>query len=158
MSGFAAPGWLGLLGLVAVLAAAYVVAQIRRKKYVVRFANVSLLAGLVPRRPGWRRHLTFALLLGALAVFTVDLAQPTAAVRVPSDRATVMLGIDVSPSMVATDVLPSRLQASQAGAKLFADILLVSINLGLVKFGGTASVVVPPTLDRTAIKTAIDNL
>ena len=158
MTGFAAPAWLGLLAVVAALAVAYIAVQLRRKMYTVRFTNLDLLASLAPRRPGWRRHLTFALLLGALAVFTVGLAQPTDAVRVPRDRATVMLAIDVSPSMVATDVLPTRLQASQAGAKLFADLLPPQINLGLVKFGGVASVVVTPTLDRAVIKTAIDNL
>lgn len=158
VTGFAAPGWLGLLVAVAALAATYVAVQWRKKKYVARFTNVELLSSVVPRRPGWRRHLTFALLLSALAVFTVGLAQPTAAVRVARDRATVMLAIDVSPSMVATDVLPTRLRASQDGAKLFARLLPARINLGLVKFGGQASVVVPPTLDRGVVTTAISNL
>jgi Ca-activated chloride channel homolog len=155
---FISPLWLLTLLGVAALLIAYVVLQVRRKRYVARFSNVSLLASIAPRRPGWRRHLTFALLLGALAVLCVGVAQPTATVRVPRDEATVMMAIDVSESMQATDVLPTRIQAAQAAAEQFAAILPPHINLGLVKFGGTASVVVPPTTDRSAIKNAIDNL
>ncbi len=155
---FESPAWLWLLAAVSALVATYVLLQVRRKIFVARFTNVPLLASVAPRRPGWRRHLTFALLLSALAVMSVGLAQPTGAVRVPRDRATVMLAIDVSPSMVATDVLPTRLKASQAGATLFANLLPARINLGLVKFGGQASVVVSPMLDRGEITTAIEHL
>ena len=153
-----APDWLWLWAMVVLLSVVYVVLQLRRKTFVARFTNVPLLASVAPRRPGWRRHLTFALLLASLSVLTFGLAQPTGAVSVPRDRATVMLAIDVSPSMVATDVLPTRLKASQAGATLFARLLPHRINLGLVKFGGQASVVVPPTLDRLVIVRAIANL
>ena len=130
----------------------------RRKKYVARFSNVSLLASVAPKRPGWRRHLTFALLIAGLAVLALGAAQPTAAVHVPRDRATVMMAIDVSESMRADDVLPTRLQAAQQAAKQFADLLPPRINLGLVKFSGTASVLVPPTIDRDSVKVAIDGL
>src|SRR6185437_3123633 len=105
---FLNPAWLLLLLVVAALAAVYVLMQRRRTKYVARFSNLELLGSVAPRRPGWRRHLTFALLLGGLAVLSVGVAQPTAAVRVPRDRATVMLAVDVSLSMQATDVQPSR--------------------------------------------------
>jgi Ca-activated chloride channel family protein len=155
---FESPQWLLLLIVVAALAAGYVVLQLRRKKYVARFSNVALLASVAPRRPGWRRHLTFALLLIALAVLSVGVAHPNGTVKVPRDRATVMLAIDVSLSMEATDVLPSRIQAAQTAAKAFVDELPPRINVGLVKFGGEASVVVPPTTDRDTIKAAVDNL
>ena len=98
------------------------------------------------------------LLLLSLSLLTLGSAQPTAAVRVPRDRATVMLALDVSLSMQATDVLPDRISAAKAAAKRFADLLPPRINLGLVKFGGNASVVVPPTLDRDSVKVAIDHL
>ena len=155
---FNSPLWLLPLVGVAALPVASVIVQLRRKRYVARFSNVSLLASVAPRRPGWRRHLTFALLLAALTVLGFGVAQPTSTVRVPRDEATVMMAIDVSESMQATDVLPSRIQAAQSAAEQFADILPPRINLGLVKFGGSASVVVPPTTNRDTIKNAIGNL
>ena len=155
---FLAPVWLWLLLVVAALIAAYVVLQLRRKAYAARFSNLELLGTVAPRRPGWRRHLTFGLLVAGLAVLTIGVAQPTAAVRVPRDRATVILAIDVSLSMEATDVLPSRIQAAKAAGATFADLLPARINLGLVSFGGNASVVVSPTLDRGAVKKGISSL
>jgi Ca-activated chloride channel homolog len=154
---FLAPGWLLLLVVVFGVAGWYTVLQIRRKKYVARFSNVELLASVAPKRPGWRRHLTFALLLVGMSVLTIGVAQPTAAVKVPRDRATVMLAVDVSLSMKATDVLPDRISAAKKAAKAFVDLLPPRINVGLVKFGGNASVVVPPTIDRDSLKVAIDN-
>jgi Ca-activated chloride channel family protein len=155
---FLSPAWLLLLVLVVALLAAYVVLQLRRKTFVARFSNVELLGSVAPRRPGWRRHLTFALLLAGLTVLTLGVAQPTAAVRVPRDRATVMLAIDVSLSMEATDVLPSRIGAAKAAGKKFVELLPSRINLGLVSFGGNASVLVSPTVDRGPVKKAIDGL
>jgi Ca-activated chloride channel family protein len=155
---FISPIWLLSLIGVAALLVGYVVLQLRRKRYTARFSNVALLATIAPRRPGWRRHLTFALLLAALTVLSIGVAQPTATVRIPRDEATVMMAIDVSESMQATDVLPTRIRAAQAAAEQFAAILPPRINLGLVKFGGVASVLVPPTTDRDAIKSAIGNL
>jgi Ca-activated chloride channel family protein len=155
---FLAPVWLLLLIVIAAVTGVYAVLQLRRKKYVARFSNVELLASVAPRRPGWRRHLTFALLMIGLTVLTIGAAQPTAAVKVPRDRATVMIAIDVSLSMKATDVLPSRMDAARAGAKSFVGMLPPRINVGLVKFGGNASVVVPPTIDRDAVKRGIDGL
>jgi len=155
---FVNPAWLWLLLIVAVLAGLYVLFQLRRSKYVARFSNLELLGSVAPRRPGWRRHLTFALLLAGLAVLSVGVAQPTAAVRVPSDRATVILAIDVSLSMEATDVLPSRIQAAKTAGKDFADLLPSRINLGLVDFGGTASLLVSPTLERDPVKHAISGM
>lgn len=155
---FLSPEWLWVLPVVALIAAGYVWLQFRRHKYVARFSNLELLSSVAPRRPGWRRHLTFALLLIGLAVLSVGVARPSAAVKVPRDRATVMMAIDVSLSMQATDVLPTRLQAAQTAAKSFVDQLPPRINLGLVSFGGNASVLVPPTLDRDAVKKAIDSL
>jgi Ca-activated chloride channel homolog len=155
---FLAPAWLLSLLLVAAVLVAYVLLQRRRRKFVVRFSNAALLASVAPRRPGWRRHLTFGLLLAALSVLAIGAAGPTAAVRIPRDRATVMLAIDVSESMIATDVLPSRLEASKAAAKAFVDLLPPRINVGLVAFARSASVLVSPTIDRDMLKSAIDTL
>jgi Ca-activated chloride channel family protein len=93
-----------------------------------------------------------------VAVLTIALAGPMAEARVPRNRATVVLVIDVSLSMQATDVEPSRLAAAQAAAKSFADQLTPGINLGLVSFAGTAAVLVSPTADREPIKRAVDGL
>jgi Ca-activated chloride channel family protein len=158
MPRFLSPGYLALLLVVAVLAVAYLVVQLRRNRYVARFSNVELLGSVAPRRPGWRRHLTFALLIAGLAVLSLGVARPSKAVQVPRDNATVVLAIDVSLSMEATDVLPSRLDAAKQAGKTFVGLLPRRINLGLVSFGGQANLLVPPTLNRQVVKTAISGL
>jgi Ca-activated chloride channel family protein len=155
---FQSPYWLLVLLAVGALVVAYVAVQLRRKTYATRFSNVDLLGSVAPRRPGWRRHLTFALLLVGLTVLTFGIARPSAAVRVPRDRATVILAIDVSLSMEATDVLPSRIAAAKSAGQKFVQILPPRLNLGLVSFGGNASVVVPPTVDRKSVTDAIGDL
>jgi Ca-activated chloride channel family protein len=150
--------WLWLLLGVFLLAAVYVALQLRRRRYVARFSNAGLLASIAPKRPGWRRHLTFALLLLALTVLSVGVARPTAAVRVPREEATVMLALDVSLSMQATDVLPTRIDAAKKAALKFADLLPPKINLGLVAFAKSAEVKVPPTIDRDSFKAAVNAL
>ncbi len=158
VSGFT-HGWLFLL-MIAVLAllAAYVVAQRARRRRVLRFANLDLLAAVSPPpRRRWR-HLPVALLVAALALLTTAMAGPTDDVRVPRNRAVVMLVIDVSESMVATDVAPNRLAAAKQAGKRFADELTPGINLGVVEFAGTATLLMTPTTDREAVKAAIDTL
>ena len=128
--------WLLLFFVViAVLAllAAYVVAQRARRRRVLRFANLDLLAAVSPPpRRRWR-HLPAALLVASLALLTTAMAGPTDDVRVPRNRAVVMLVIDVSESMVATDVAPNRLAAAKQAGKRFADELTPGINLGVVR-------------------------
>ncbi len=155
---FLSPGWLWLLLAVAGLLLVYLVLQLRRRAFAVRFANLELLGKLAPKRPGWRRHLAFAALLLALASLTTAMAKPTKDTKVPRDRATVMMAIDVSLSMRAEDVSPNRLEAAQAAAKEFVGLLPPRINLGLVTFSGTATVAVSPTTDRASVLRAIDNL
>ena len=155
---FLSPAWLVLLFAVVAVLAAYVVVQLRRKKYVARFSNLELLGSVAPRRPGWRRHLTFALMLIGLTVLSIGVARPSAAVKVPRERATVVMAIDVSLSMEATDVLPTRIQAAKTAAKKFSGLLPARINLGLVSFARGASVVVPPTVDRDAVNRGVDSL
>ncbi len=155
---FSHPWWLLLLLVVAALAVGYVLLLRRRRRDVLRFTNLALLESVAPKRPGWYRHLPAAALIAALAVLTVALAGPMAEARVPRNRATVVLVIDVSLSMQATDVEPSRLAAAQAAAKAFADQLTPGINLGLVSFAGTAAVLVSPTADREPVKRAVDGL
>jgi Ca-activated chloride channel homolog len=155
---FADPWWLLGLLVVAALAAGYVLLLRRRRRDVVRFTNLALLDSIAPKRPGWYRHVPVAALILALAVLTVALAGPQAEARVPRNKATVVLVIDVSLSMQATDVAPSRLAAAQAAATTFTDQLTPGVNLGLVTFAGTAAVLVSPTADREPVKRAIAGL
>ncbi|CAN5259042.1 VWA domain-containing protein [soil metagenome] len=155
---FQAPVWLWLLLAVAAVLALYVVVQLRRKAYAARFSNLDLLSSIAPKRPGWRRHVAFGVLLLSLSALTLAMAKPSTEVRVPRDRATVILTIDVSLSMRASDITPDRFTAAKEAAKEFVDILPERINLGLVAFAGTANTVVAPTTDRVAVSTAIDNL
>ncbi len=158
LSGFANPLWLLLALAVVALLVGYVLAQRARRRNTLRFTNLALLERVAPRRPGWSRHVPTALLLVGLLGLTLALAGPTADVKIPRNRATVILAIDVSLSMQSTDVSPSRLQAAQEAAKTFADGLTPGVNLGLVAFSGTASVLVSPTTDRAPVRNAIDNL
>lgn len=155
---FAYPWWLLLLVVVAGLVAGYLVLLRRRRRDTMAFTNLELLDKVAPKRPGWWRHIPAAALITALAVLTIALAGPQAEAKVPRNRATVVLVIDVSLSMQATDVQPSRLAAAQAAAKSFADQLTPGVNLGLVSFAGNAALLVPPTADREPIKRAVDGL
>ncbi|AEF40369.1 VWA domain-containing protein [Hoyosella subflava] len=158
VSDFASPWWLLFLLVIVALTGGYVIAQRLRQRNVMRFTNLALLEKVAPRRPRAERHVPAVLLLVGLAMLTVALASPTKEQREPRDRATVILAIDVSLSMEATDVLPSRLIAAQEAAKSFAEGLPPGLNLGLVSYAGTASVLVPPTTDRSPVTSAIDRL
>jgi Ca-activated chloride channel family protein len=155
---FQSPWWLAALLAVLSLVGLYVFLQRRRAKYAARFTNVALLGSLVPKRAGWRRHVAFGLVALGLGVLVVSLAQPSTEVRVPRERATVIMAVDVSLSMRATDVDPDRFQAMQLAAKEFVEVLPERINLGLVSFAGTAATLVTPTTDRDEVLTAINNL
>ena len=155
---FNAAHWLVLLLGVAGLAVAYVVQQRRRPRYAVRFTNLALLDAVAPQRPGWRRHLPAAAFLLALTSLVVAYARPTRNVQVPRDRATVMVAIDTSVSMEATDVLPNRITAAKVAATDFVDQVPRRFQLGLVSFSGTAQVLVSPTTDRELVKRNIDLL
>jgi Ca-activated chloride channel family protein len=155
---FQAPWWLLALLAVVALVALYVVLQLRRARYAARFTNVALLGSLVPRRPGWRRHAAFGAVALGLAALVISLAVPSTQVRVPRERATVIMAVDVSLSMRATDIEPDRFTAMQTAAKEFGRVLPARINLGLVSFAGSATTLVTPTTDRAEVSTAIDNL
>ncbi len=142
---------LGLIGL-------YIIVQLARQRRMLRFANMELLESVAPKRPTRWRHLPAILLVLSLLLLTVAMAGPTHDVRIPRNRAVVMLVIDVSQSMRATDVSPSRLAAAQDASKQFADELTPGINLGLIAYAGTATVLVSPTTNREATKNAIDKL
>jgi Ca-activated chloride channel family protein len=149
---------LWLLAAVLGLGAVYAVLQSRRRDYAVRFTNLNLLDKVAPKSPGWRRHVVAATFLGALALQVVAFANPQRTERIPKERATVVLAIDVSLSMMANDVRPNRLEGAKEAAKQFVQQLPPKLNLGLVAFSGIASIKVTPTQDRASVLSAIDAL
>ena len=155
---FLAGGRLVLLLAVAALVVAYVVVQRMRREHAVRFTNLALLASVAPRRPGWRRHLPAGALALALGLLVVAFARPARGVKVPRERATVVMAIDVSLSMQATDVYPTRIDAAVEAASTFVDLLPPRLNLGLVTFAGTAQVLVSPTTDHDLVKRSLQSL
>jgi Ca-activated chloride channel family protein len=140
----------------AVLLVAYLWVQRSRRRVAVRFTSVDLLASVAPRRSGWQRHVASAALLGALVV--LGFAQPARVERTPKQRATVILTLDISGSMIANDVTPTRLAAAQQAARGFVNALPSGVQLGLVSFSTSASVLVPPTSDRSSVLAAINGL
>jgi Ca-activated chloride channel family protein len=152
------PGLLWTLLLVPVALAAYLLAQRRRSRYTVRFTNLDLLANVVSAEPGWRRHVPPAFYLLALAALLFSLARPQALALVPKEQATVILVMDVSGSMNATDVEPTRLLSSQRAATAFVEDLPEKFRVGIVSFASTAQTLTRPTTDRVAVYGAIDSL
>jgi Ca-activated chloride channel homolog len=155
---FLAPAWLLLLLPVAGLVAAYVVLQRRRRHYAVRFTNLDLLASVAPKRPGWRRHVTAAAAVIGLGALVIALARPARDEEVARDEATVMLVLDTSASMTATDVAPSRLDAARDAAATFIDDLPDGFEVGLVTFDENARVLATPTTDHDAVVAALSQL
>lgn len=158
VSGFERPWLFALLLAPVALAALYVGAQLRRRRRMMRFVDEGLLETVAPSRPSGRRHLPIAVLLVALALLVVALAGPTRDIRVPRNRAVIMVAIDVSQSMQATDEPPNRLDAAKAAVKRFAEQLTPGVNLGLIAFAGQPNVLVSPTPNHAATITALDNL
>ena len=155
---FASPELLIALALVPIAIGLYLLIQRRRTRYAVRFTNVDLLANIAPKRPAWRRHLPPILYLAALAALAVALARPAMVVAVPKEQATVVLAIDVSRSMQATDVSPTRLAAAVSAAGTFIDQMPPKFKVGLVAFSTGARLVVSPTEDHDKVKDALANL
>jgi Ca-activated chloride channel family protein len=155
---FEQPLWLWLLVLVVALVAAYLVAQRRRSKYAVRFATLPMLEKVAPKRPGWRRHAPAVAFLAALTVLTIAIARPVADIRVPRERATIVVAMDVSNSMAATDVAPNRFEVAQQAAVEFVQELPEKFNVGLVSFARSATVVAPPSTNHQATVDAINGL
>jgi Ca-activated chloride channel family protein len=147
----------GLLGVPALVAAGLALGR-RRKRYAVRYTNLPVLAGVMPQTPAWRRALPVVLYVAALGALVIGLARPHAEVEVPRERATIVLSIDTSGSMEATDVEPSRLRAAQDAARSFLEQLPEQFQVGLVSFSDHAEVLAQPTTDRTAVREAIASL
>jgi Ca-activated chloride channel family protein len=149
------PSALWLLAALPLLVALYVW-LLHRKKSALRLASLAIVKGAMTPGGRWRRHVPPALLLLSLAALIIGVARPTAVVTLPSQQQTVILAMDVSGSMRATDVQPSRLIAAQNAAKAFIADVRAETRVGIVTFAGTASVVMPPTNNKEDLVAAID--
>jgi Ca-activated chloride channel family protein len=155
---FRSPGMLALLVLIPAVVAWYVSSRRRRARRAGTLATQGLVVADVGRRLRWRRHQPFALFTVALAVLVVALARPMATVKTPRREATVILAIDVSNSMAATDVKPSRVEAAKTTALAFVRRQPSGVRIGVVAFGQTAVTVQQPTFVHGDVEKAIDRL
>jgi Ca-activated chloride channel family protein len=155
---FLSPWPLLLLLLVPLILAAYVWLLRRRRKFAVRYSSLSLIREALPRRSRWRQHLPFAFFLLGLTSLLTAVARPVALVEVPLSRTTIILALDVSRSMCATDVPPNRLAVAQDAALAFIDDQVDGTQIGIVAFADFAELIVPPTTDKEVLQDALNNL
>ena len=132
-------------------------AERRRVRYAVRYPNVDVLAGVVAGR-SWLRYVPTGLALLALAVLCAAVARPHATALVPTQRASIILVLDVSGSMQANDVRPTRLVAAQKAVRIFLGRVPPKIRIGLIAFAGDAQVATPPTTDRGVLRTSLESI
>ena len=152
---FLSPERLLILLVIPLLVAAYIFATRRKNRRGMRFTNTSMLDVVVPKQSQWRRHLAVALSLLSLITLTAAFARPKTSVDVPRERATIVVVLDASLSMQATDVKPSRLDAAKAAAIDFVQSLPEKYNVAVVSMAGNASILVPPTLAHNTVENAI---
>jgi Ca-activated chloride channel homolog len=152
------PILLWTLALVPVLLLLYLLAQRRRRAYAMRFTNLALLREVAGRRPGLRRHVPPLFFLLGIGALLFSLARPSAVIAVPRDQADVMLVVDTSGSMTATDLKPSRMVAARLAAEKFVQALPPNTRVGLVEFSSRARLASPLTRDRAVVLTAIRGL
>jgi len=152
------PLMLWLLLLIPALVVLYILAQRRRQRYALRYASLSLVKDALGRGPGFRRHIPPALFLSGLTVMIVALARPYTLVTLPSQQGTVILTMDVSGSMRADDLKPSRIEAAKSAARSFVEKQPSGVRIGIVSFSDNAFLVQAPTDDKAAIMAAINRL
>lgn len=136
----------------------HVATERRRRRYPVRFPALATLASVLPAEPQWRRHVPFALLALALAALAFSLARPQRTIDVPVQRASVVLVTDVSRSMSATDVSPTRLEAARSAAEGFLDKVPKELRVGLVAFSDAPQTLQTPTTDHARVSGALNTL
>ena len=155
---FLNPDRLLILLVIPLLVAGYIFASRRKNRRGMRFTNTSMLEVVVPKQSQWRRHLAVALSLLSLITLTAAFARPKTEVDVPRERATVVLVLDASQSMQATDVQPTRLAAAKQAASDFVQQLPEKYNVSVVSMAGSASVLVPPTTAHNTVENAINSI
>lgn len=155
---FATPLALLALVLVPILLCGYLWQLRRKRKNAVRYSNVALIRIAIPRRSRWHRHVPPAVFLAAIAALTIGAARPRIAHDIALNKTSIILTLDVSGSMCATDVSPNRLTAAQNAAKEFVDNQVAGTRIGLIAFSNFAQLIVPPTRDKEVLTRAIDGL
>ncbi|HEY0813236.1 MAG TPA: VWA domain-containing protein [Pseudonocardia sp.] len=140
------------------LVAVYVGQLRRRRRQAVRHSSVALIKAAAPRRSAWKRHLPFALVLGALALLGIAASRPHVSTRVPISDSAIILALDVSGSMCSTDVAPNRLTAAETAVRDFVQNQDADTRIGLVVFSGFAQLTVAPTTERDALLRSLDTL
>lgn len=151
-------GFLYLLLLIPLIAVIYILLLRRRRRFTIRYSSLSLVREAMSHQSWLRRHLPFVLFLFALAGLILALARPVATIAVPSNRATIILAMDVSRSMCSTDIEPNRLISAKEAALAFVQRQERDRRIGVVAFAGFAELVQPPTEDRALLENAILNL
>lgn len=155
---FEQPARLWALVVIPLLVIAYIVVLQLRKRRGIRYTNTGIVGAVVPNRRQWRRHVAVAMALCSLAVITGAWAVPVGDVKVPRERATIVLVLDISQSMMATDVSPSRLAAEKDAATKFVAALPAQYNVSVVTLSGHPNTLVPPTTDRAPVNQGIKTL
>jgi Ca-activated chloride channel family protein len=154
---FMTPQRLRLIVVPLLLLAADFLLLRRKSKQGMRYTNTSILDIIVPAQSQWLRHITVGLALLSLAFLAVAWARPLGIEKVPRERATVVLIFDVSRSMEATDMDPSRFAVAKQEAAAFIDGLPAGYNLALVEMSGSSTLLMPPSTDHAAVKRAVEN-
>jgi Ca-activated chloride channel family protein len=152
------PGWLKLLGLIPLMILFYVWVLRRRQHFALRYSNVRLVKEALGQRSGIRRHLPFALFLFSVSSLVIAVSRPVAVVSVPSGKVTIILALDVSRSMCATDIPPSRLEAAEMAALSFVQSQTNNPQFGIVAFAGFSELIQAPTDDLELVEDAIVSL
>ena len=155
---FLSPDRLLILLVIPLLVAAYIFAMLRKNRRGMRFTNTSMLDVVVPKQSQWRRHLAVALSLLSLITLTAAFARPKTQVDVPRERATIVIVIDASLSMEATDVKPNRLAAAKQAAIAFVESLPDKYNVAVVSLSGNPNILVPPTTAHDTVENAINTI
>ena len=152
------PGFLYLLLLIPLAIAVYIWSLRRRRRFAVRYSSLSLVREAVAKQSWLRKHLPFILFLLALTSLVFALGRPVATVMIPSNKATVILAIDVSRSMCSTDIPPNRLTVAKQSALSFVKNNSSGRQVGIVAFAGFAELIQPPTTDKNLLENAINAL
>ena len=152
------PGSLYLFLLIPLIIAVYLLVLRRRRRFAIRYSSLSLVREAAAHQSWLRRHLPFILVLFALASLVMALGRPVATVTVPSNRATIILTMDVSRSMCSTDIPPNRLEAAKDAAQAFIQQQGAGTQIGIVAFAGFAELVLPPTNDIRLLQNAVEGL